>query len=109
MSSPDQPRSTVTSDEVRVRRAPKYGRFIIAGALLGFIGALIATTAFPVDEKVGFVPMLAYLSCYGIPAGVVVFSVIAIVVDRATARRARTVQAERESVEAPPIEGELED
>ncbi|MDM4762238.1 hypothetical protein QT381_04365 [Galbitalea sp. SE-J8] len=101
--------TTVSTDEVRVRRAPRYGAFIVVGGVLGFLVTLVLTSLFPADETVGFFPLLAYFSCFGIPAGVVVGAVVAIIVDRVTGRRARTVAAERATTEAAPLEGELED
>jgi formate-dependent nitrite reductase membrane component NrfD len=106
---PTEPFATVTSDEVRVRRAPRMGAFLVVGALVGFIVTLILTTSFPTDENVGFLPMLAYFSCFGVAGGVVLGALVAIILDRASSRHTRSAVAERTSVEEPPVEGQLED
>lgn len=104
MSTPDERPTTVTTDEVTVRRAPRYGAFIIVGALVGFVVTLALTSAFPADETVGFLPLFAYFLCYGIPLGVTLAAVAAIVIDRVTARRARTIRVERATTEAAPYD-----
>lgn len=84
--------------DVRVRRAPKFGAFMVVGGGLAAIGTLIATALFPSDPSVGFVALFAYFCLFTIPAGVAVGAIVALILDRRSSRRARTVQAERESV-----------
>jgi hypothetical protein len=93
-------------DEVRIRRAPKFSAFIVVGAVVGFVVTLIVTARFPADPTVGFGPTLAYFSIYGVTAGILLGCTVAIILDRVSARRARTVTVEREVV--PPFEDELE-
>lgn len=90
------------TDEVTIRRAPKFPAFMILGGALGAVATLIATSLFPVDPAVGFGPLFAYFAIYGVTAGVVVGAVVAIVLDRVSARRAKPVAVEREVV--PPAE-----
>ena len=93
------------TDEVRIRRAPKIPAFMIAGGAVGAIASLILTSLFPVDPAVGFGPLVAYVSLFGITAGVLVGALIALLADRASTRRARTIVAEREIV--PALDDEL--
>lgn len=93
-------------DEVSIRRAPKFSAFIVVGAVLGFLFTLILTSQSPPDPTVGFGPTLAYFSIYGVTAGGLLGAVVAIILDRVSARKARTVTVEREIV--PPFEEELE-
>ncbi|MEO8529542.1 MAG: hypothetical protein ABI435_10740 [Pseudolysinimonas sp.] len=79
------------SSEVRIRRAPKIGVFLVLGAVVGMLGTLIATSMFPSDPAVGFLASFLYFCLYGIPAGVVLGAVIGIVLDVIATRRARTV------------------
>jgi len=102
-------RELTTESSVKVRRAPKYPAFIIVGGGVGAIVSLIVTSLFPVDPEVGFASTYGYFALYGVTAGVTIGAVIAIIIDRVTLRRARTVSAEQTTVEAPPIVGELED
>ena len=109
MSSTPDEQDAANETEVRIRRAPKYGPFIIVGGGVGAIVSLIITSLFPVDPEVGFAATYGYFALYGVTAGVTIGAVIAIIIDRVTLRRARTVSAEQTTVEAPPIVGELED
>lgn len=94
------------SADVRVRRAPKFGAFMVVGGGLGAIVTLILTSLFPSDPNIGFIALFAYFCLYGIPAGVVIGALIALILDRRSSKRAKTVAAEHESVEpsAAPAE-----
>lgn len=94
-------------DEVTIRRAPKFGAFIVVGGAIGAIVTLIVTSRFPADPSVGFGALFAYFALYGVTAGVVLGAVLAIILDRISARRSKTVSVEREVV--PPLEDELGD
>jgi Mg/Co/Ni transporter MgtE len=78
---------------VRIRRAPKFLVFIILGAVLGVIVALVSTVYFPVDPSVGFGATFGYFALYGIVIGVLVGALIAILLDRLSSRRAKTITA----------------
>lgn len=109
MTEPTTERATV-----QVRRAPKIPAFMVVGGLVGFLGTLVATSLFPADPQVGFAALLGYFSLYGVTAGVLVGAIIGIVLDRRSQKRVRTLEAERQVVDAAPAgsiapEGELED
>jgi hypothetical protein len=105
----DQPLETDrTSDTVTVRRAPRYGRFITLGAIVGAIVALILTFAFSGEPTIegeliefdkGQVFGFLLLICATI--GVALGALVALIIDRSTARRARSVTVERESTHRP--------
>lgn len=95
-------------EQVSVRRAPKIPAFMAVGAVLGFFATLIVTSLFPDDDKVGFATLVAYFSIYGITIGVLIGAVVGIILDRRSRKRARTVAAERETVDPAPVEGEIE-
>lgn len=78
---------------VTIRRAPKLPAFAVVGALVGFLAALILTSAFEVDPAVGFGATLGYLSLYAIPLGLVLGVVIALLLDGRASRRATEVIA----------------
>jgi Na+/H+-translocating membrane pyrophosphatase len=96
-----------TTDTVTVRRAPRYGRFITLGAIVGAIVALILTFAFsgePVEGELiefdkGQVFGFLLLICATI--GVALGALVALLIDRSTARRARSVAVVRESTHHP--------
>jgi hypothetical protein len=97
----DAPDGPMDETEVSIRRAPRYARFLLAGAALGVIAALIATSVVPVDNNVGFGAMFGYLLLYGVPIGLAVGATTAVLLDRRATRRASTVIAGKMSVRAP--------
>jgi hypothetical protein len=110
-SATPEPTAQPTTERatVQVRRAPKIPAFMVVGGLVGFLATLVATSLFPADPQVGFTALLGYFSIYGVTAGVLLGAVIGIVLDRRSQKSARTVDAERQVVDAAPLEGELED
>jgi uncharacterized membrane protein len=94
----------VTSDTVTVRRAPRYGRFIALGALLGAVVALILTFAFsgqPAEPElqIGFDrgQVFGFLLLICATVGAALGAVVALILDRSSARRARSVDVQHES------------
>jgi hypothetical protein len=83
--------------EVKVRRAPKLPVFLVLGALVGFFATLILTSLFEADPTVGFLASFGYFLLFGIPAGVVLGAVVALIIDRVSIARARTVTVEHET------------
>lgn len=101
-STPLPADATAGRDRVTVRRAPRIGAFLVVGGFLGFLATLIVTSLYEADPGVGFAASLAYFSLYGVSAGVLVGAVLAVLVDRRSRRRARTIEVEREEVPAEP-------
>jgi hypothetical protein len=98
----------VESGDARIRRAPKFGPFLIIGGGIGAIVTFILTMSFPVDPVVGFGALFGYFSLFGIPAGVAVGALIALTLDQVSIRRARAATVEHETVEPESYEGTLE-
>jgi F0F1-type ATP synthase assembly protein I len=98
------PEGTSTEAEVTVRRAPKVPVFLILGALLGFFVTLILTSLFPTDPTVGFPATFGYFLLYGVPAGVVLGALVALLLDRISVRRAKRVTVEHTTVDPLPYE-----
>ena len=105
---PTQPEPTQSSieTEVTVRRIPRYSRFLVIGAGLGAVITFILTASFPSDPKVGFGALFGYFLLFGMPAGVVIGAVVAILLDVGLNRRARTLMAERTTVDPLPYHHE---
>ena len=97
-SQPEQPAEPEVL-ETRIRRAPRLGVFLVVGAVVGALGTLIATSFFESDPDVGFAASYAYFCLYGVPAGVLVFGIIGLLLDRRSERRARTVRVEHQRVD----------
>ena len=103
----DEQAETVSQDEVRIRRVPKYPTFIILGGAVGAIVTLALTLSQPADPSVGYPALLGYFLLFGIPAGIVVGALLALLLDRISSRRAKSLTAEHTVVDAAPVEGEL--
>jgi hypothetical protein len=88
----------VSETEVTIRRAPRVGVFLVFGALLGALVTLVLTSLFEPDPAVGFFASYAYFCLYGVPAGVLLAGLLAILIDVITTRRARTVTVAREEI-----------
>lgn len=84
--------------EVRVRRAPKYGAFMAVGAATGILVTLILTSLFPIDPLIGFGATFGYFAVFGIPIGIALGALIALGLDRLSRSRTRSVVAERDPV-----------
>tara|TARA_R110002020_G_scaffold70519_8_gene183060 strand:+ start:81 stop:380 length:300 start_codon:yes stop_codon:yes gene_type:complete len=91
--------------EGRVRRAPKYGVFLTVGALLGVLVALILTfvnggeATSPLTEVTySGTQVFGFLALIGVAVGLVVGGVAALLFDRASRRRARTLSFDHETV-----------
>ena len=111
MTDPNEreiPDATESEHRVSVRRAPRIPVFLVLGAGLGAIAAYLLTSAFPIDQEVGFGATFGYFALWGVSIGLVVGGVTAVVFDVLSLRRAREVEAEREA-RSTPLEGELED
>lgn len=84
--------------DVTVVRAPRYFRFMIAGAVLGVLVAFVLTISYPetatftAGQVLGFLLLLC--GAIGVGGG----GLAAIIVDRAQRRRVHKVAAERLTV-----------
>lgn len=82
----------ITNQQVRIRRTPKFLPFLITGAVIGVILAVILGLSIPADAKTPE-PIVTYLIGYLGAIGAVVGIVTAVVVDRIGVARAKTVEA----------------
>jgi hypothetical protein len=80
--------------QVRVRRAPKVGVFLLIGAVLGALVAVVAVNVTPPDATVPKIQAIGFLVLLLAPIGALVVGVFALVLDRVAERRARTVEVE---------------
>ncbi|RIX30181.1 hypothetical protein [Amnibacterium setariae] len=86
---------------VRVRRSPRIGVFLLLGAALGVLGAIVAVNVTPDSGDISTGQAIGFLSLLLAPLGALLAGVVAIVLDRIAERRARTVEAERIEPPAP--------
>jgi membrane associated rhomboid family serine protease len=96
-----------TSDReqrVRIRRAPKFSVFLVLGVLVGVLVSLILTASFPIDSSVGFGSTFGYFAIYGFVGGLLLGALVALIFDRALARRTRTVPVTVDRLQVPDQE-----
>lgn len=102
---PDVELAPVTIDrddvQVRARLVPRYGRFMLLGAIVGAIGGWLWSRLGSSGPWLGSGPVIdtsavvPFLVAVGAVAGVVLGAILAIVLDRVVGRRRRTLTAER--------------
>ena len=61
------------------------------GGGIGAIATFIATSLYPVDPAVGFGALFGYFALFGVTGGVLLGALVAILLDRVSTRRARSV------------------
>ena len=95
MSETPDEQATVTEDTVTVRRSPRYFRFMFAGVVVFALVALALTFAVPENPTYTRAQVFGFLLIAAIALGVAAGSLVALALDRAANRRAKTVQADR--------------
>ena len=93
-------------EKVRVRRAPKISVFLLLGAAVGLLVAMILTIAF--DGTAGASPntdleytqgqVFGFLALIFVPVGLALAGILALVLDRRSRRRTHEVTVDHESV-----------
>lgn len=88
--------------QVRVRRSPKIGVFLLVGAAVGALVAVVAVNVTPPDATIPAPQAIGFLVLLLAPVGAAVSGAIALLIDRGAERRSKIVEAER-TVPAPPL------
>lgn len=104
------------SVDVSVRRSPRYGRFLLVGAIIGVIFALIvASITRPTPEEIaGPTITYSFSAVFGFGAllfgaiGALLSGLLALLLDRLVGRRLRPYTAEHEHVAYDEPEDEEE-
>ncbi|MEO6200856.1 MAG: hypothetical protein ABIX44_06800 [Cryobacterium sp.] len=86
---------TSVATSVTVHRSPRYFSFMIVGAVVGAIAALLLTVALPQNREYDPTQVFGFLLLAGVVVGVALGSVVALIVDRAIGRKTATVVADR--------------
>ncbi|BDV29462.1 potassium transporter Trk [Microbacterium terricola] len=101
------------SETVRVRRAPKLSVFLLLGAALGLVVAMILTFAFDGTEaaspgtgmQYSTLQVFGFLALYCVPAGLAVMGLLAVWLDRRAARHTREVVVQHDRIHIDPAQG----
>jgi hypothetical protein len=80
--------------QVRVRRSPKVGVFLLLGAIVGVAVAIVFVSVSPQDAEIPTAQAVGFLAVLLAPVGGLVGGLVALLLDRRSERRARTVDAE---------------
>lgn len=97
----DAPTPTPVEAQVGIRRAPKYSVFLLMGAALGALAAMILTFAFPATDEYSPGQVFGYLLLLCAVLGLALGGFVAWLFDAASRRRTRTAQAERSALADP--------
>jgi hypothetical protein len=81
--------------QVRVRRSPKIGVFLLVGAVVGALIAVVAGNVTPPDATIPAPQAIGFLVLLLAPVGAAVSGAIALLIDRSAERRSKIVDAER--------------
>ena len=87
--------SVLAEATVTVHRAPRYRNFMLLGAVVGVLFALILTLAFPENDEYDRVQIFGFLLLGGLAIGTTLGAVVALVIDRVIGRSRMTVVADR--------------
>ena len=91
-------KATVTTEQVIVRRSPKFLAFMLAGIIVGIVAALILTFAFPNDSQFTLTQIFGFLVLFTGSIGGTLGLVFALIVDRYYTRHVTEVTAEKTEV-----------
>jgi hypothetical protein len=88
--------------QVRLRRGPRVGVFLITGLVIGALVGLAIALATPPSPQYPTSQVAGFLVLLFAPVGVVLAGLVAVVLDASSRRRARIVEAEHESGSGDP-------
>lgn len=80
---------------VRVHRSPRVFRFLLAGAIVGVVLALVLTLAFPSNAEFAPSQVFGFLLLLCVTGAAAAAGVVALLIDRVLSRRAKTVDMQR--------------
>ena len=93
--------SVLAKATVTVHRAPRYRNFMLLGAVVGVLLALILTLAFPESGEYDRVQIFGFLLLGGLAIGTTLGAIVALVIDRIIGRSRTTVVVDRLGASEP--------
>lgn len=91
-------KETITTEQVTVRRSPKFLTFMVVGIIVGILVALILTFALPNDSQFTLTQIFGFLLLFTGTIGGTLGLVFALIVDRYFSRHVKSAMAEKISV-----------
>ena len=91
-------KETVTTEQVVVRRSPKFLTFMIVGIIFGIIAALILTFAFPNNSEFTLTQIFGFMMLITGTIGGTLGLIFALIADRYYSRHVKTVTAQKTEV-----------
>jgi len=85
-------KTVIKTQQVKIRRTPKFLPFLVTGAVIGVIIAVILGLSIPVEQRTE-APVVTYLIGYLGALGAAAGIVTAVIADRIGVARAKTVEA----------------
>lgn len=85
-------KTTLKTEQVKIRRSPKYLPFLITGGVIGALVGTVLGLSIPAEQKTAE-PIITYLIAFLGGLGVVAGIVAALVVDRIGVAKAKTIEA----------------
>ena len=87
-------KETVTTEQVTVRRSPKFLTFMIVGIILGIIAALVLTFALPNDSEFTLTQIFGFMLLITGTLGGTLGLIFALIADRYYSRHVMQATAE---------------
>jgi len=91
-------KETVTTEQVTVRRSPKFLTFMVTGIILGIIAALILTFALPNESEFTLTQIFGFMLLITGTVGGTLGLIFALIVDRYFSRHVTQATAEKIAV-----------
>jgi len=85
-------KTTLKTEQVNIRRSPKFFQFMITGGILGLIVALILDASIAPEAR-SAAPILGYLTAFSVAIGTGLGIPAAVILDRIGIARSKTLEA----------------
>ncbi|MFZ4893619.1 hypothetical protein ACL9RL_04130 [Plantibacter sp. Mn2098] len=101
-AEPGEPEETVATQQVGIRRSPRYWRLMVLGAAAGVLAALILTVSFPKNPDFSQLQVFGFLLLVCGIVGVAIACLIGLLMERIVGRKIIVVTADRVDVRPAP-------
>ena len=88
----DMAKTTLKTEQVQIRRSPKFFPFLLTGGILGLIVAFVLNALIHPDARTA-APILGYLVAFSVAIGAGLGITAAVILDRIGSARSKTLEA----------------